>query len=774
MSKIAEHYLEVDPWVIAEKGLHRERARVSESIFAVSNEFMGVRGYFEEGYSGERMQGAYFNGVFEEEAVPPTEFKGIVKRTHFMVNACDWLHTRIRLDGETLDLARSRFRDFERRLDMREGILRRSFIWRTRAGKELRLRFARFTSMSRAHLAYQRIEAEPLNFSGLVEITMGIDFDTRHNEFDRGNLWPAVRAGAAGGTLAVLGQTGKSRHRVFAAMRLQGDRIRDARVVKAGKFIGRSFALPLRAGEVATVDRLASFVTEKDPSIPDAAVWKRGVEQAGAFAATETFDRAAAAHRAYWDRQWKDLDVRIEGDPAAQQGLRFCIFNLHQAYHGVDPANNITAKGLTSEFYWGVTWWDTETYCLPFYLFNNPRAAKNLLAYRYRTLPQACERARQKDCRGARYPMCTIDGTEACYTWQHGDLEIHVSAAVAYGVWHYTQVTGDTAFLFAQGIEMLLQICRYYASRGAWSQRTQGFGFWFVMGPDEFHMGVNNNCYTNMMAQRIFRFTLATLARMRRESPARLRALERRVGLQPGEPREWKRMADRMIIRLDSRIGVYEQHDGFFDSPHLDCSKIPPADFPLYRNWAYFRIFRWDMLKQPDVLLLQFFFSHAFTPASKKANFDFYEPRCSHESSLSPGIHSILAAELGYHDKAYRYWEHAARLDLDDYNRNTSHGLHTTSMAAAWLNVVYGFGGMRSDGPVLSFNPSLPARWTSFRFRLKHRGSTLEVGITRDAATFSVVAGGPLAIEVFGRRRKAGRNGIRVPMPRARLGRKEP
>jgi maltose phosphorylase len=365
--------------------------------------------------------------------------------------------------------------------------------------------------------------------------------------------------------------------------------------------------------------------------------------------------------------------------------------------------------------------------------------------------------------------MGTIDGSEACFCWQHGDMQIHVSAAVAYGIWHYVHVTGDREFLRSRGLEVLMQICRYYASRGAWSQVTRQFGFWMVMGPDEFHMGVNNNCYTNFMARKCFQYTLDVIGQMKKNALAALDKVRTKLKLTDAELTQWRRIARGMYVPLDKKTGIHEQHDGFFNTPHLDWKKLPADQFPLYHHWAYLRIFRWDMIKQPDVLLLPYFFSHEYSDKQKKANYEYYEPRCAHESSLSPAVHSILAAELGKHKQAIDYWTYACRLDLDDYNRNTHEGLHTTSMAATWMNIVFGFGGMRTDGEVLSFKPTLPRRWKAFTFRILYREALLEVGIDRKQARFKVRRGPDVDVDVFGKRHTVTADGLTVAMPRNRV-----
>jgi len=769
VAKVAERYLDVDPWVIQETGFHPGHSEVSESIFSLGNEFMGVRGYFDEGYSGARLVGSYFNGVFEETDIAhPVTFLSFATLMRFMANTVDWLHTRFELDGETLDLAKSKFSQFRRRLDLRRGVLEREFVWTSPRGKQLRLAFQRFLSMTESHLGCQRITLTPLNFSGTVAVRVGVDFSPIHRAEGK-NFWTCPRMGRVGAVVAALGEARRSKNKVFSSFRLVSSVAAKPKLIKEEQYIGLALRLPLKKGLAATLDKLVVNHVEKNGKVSVDAVWKKGMAHAKRLAGA-TFDEALRRNDAYWQAVWNTLDVEISGDPVNQQGVRFSIFNMHQTYHGVDPSLNIAAKGLTGEAYNGHAFWDTETYCLPFYLFNNPKAARNLLGFRYNTLAGAMERARQFDCEGARYPMCTLDGTEACGVWQHGDLEIHVPGAVAYGIWHYVNVTGDREFLHEQGLEMLIQISRFFASRGAWSAKTGEFGFWFVMGPDEFHMAVNNNTYTNVLARKTFEWAIEGISEMKRSEPAAWRALAKKVGLKSGEPADWRKKARRMRVLLDTKTGVYEQHDGYFDAPHLDYHSIPVTDFPLYHHWAYDRLFRTDMIKQPDVLLLHFFFSHEFDEANKRVNYEYYEPRCSHESSLSPGVHSILAAELGMHNKAYEYWKYAARLDLDNYNRNSHSGLHITSMAASWLNVVYGFGGMRSDGRRLSFNPSLPATWKAFTFQVIYRGSVLSVRVTREEVMLRIVSGSAFSVDVFDKTVRVTKAGISLPMPARRLG----
>ncbi|OHB60492.1 MAG: glycoside hydrolase [Planctomycetes bacterium GWF2_42_9] len=776
MTKQATRYLEVDPWVIEEKDFYPKYSMVSESIFSLANEFMGVRGYFDEGYTGQTMVGSYFNGIFERFYIEhPFAHRGMASQEQKMLNSVDWLYTRLILDDETLDIANCKFTDFTRKLDLRTGVLTREFIWHNKKGKKLRLKFERFLSMDYHQLGFQRITFEPLNFSGIIKVESGLDFNLIHHNtsgfkskpFE--SLWVCRKKGRQNNITAILSQIPVSQHTVFCAFKLDLPDKTKCKQNQDEKFISQSFEIKLQQGQKTHFDKTAVGVTEKNPNVPYRTLWNIGIEKTSKLREID-FDNALEKQKKYWSDVWEKLDIKIEGDSLNQQGIRFCIFNLHQTYHGVDSSLNVPAKGLSGDGYDGKTWWDTETYCLPFYMFNNPKAAKNLLDYRYKTLPQACERSKEVDgCKGARYPMSTIDGIETCYVWQHGDLEIHVSAAVVYGIWHYDKIIGDKEFLYTKGIEMLLEICRYHASRGSFSQKTGEFGFWNVMGPDEFHMQVNNNAYTNCMAKKMFEYTLDVVKEMHVKSPQQLRKVAKKINLNESELKGWINKARKMRTNFDKKTEMFEQHDGFFDLPHIDCRSISPEEYPIYSHWPYLKIFRYDMCKQPDALLLLFFFGNDYSKQCKKTNYEYYESRCSHESSLSPAIHSILAAELGKHKEAYKFFAHATRLDLDDYNRNAWAGLHITSMAGAWMNIVQGFGGMRTDGNTLSFAPSIPAKWKAFSFKILYNDTVLEVRIDRKYAYFITSNENTIQIQVFNKKYKVNKSGISVKLPAGRI-----
>jgi maltose phosphorylase len=744
MGKIANQYLLVHPWKIIEEGFQTDQSQVSESLFSLANEYQGVRGFFEEGYSDENLVGVYLNGIYEEHFAEPVSYKGISNRLCFMVNTVNWLYTHIELDGETLDLAKSKFSNFRRELDFRSGELRRELIWETTSGKKVRLTFLRLLSMKAKELAYQQISIMPLDFSGKITLTLGLDFSVPHRSFMQ-NFWDCPRKEAS----AILGVSKNIHHPLFAGMKVTGET--EPIHIEAEKFVGTRLEVQLIKGQESTISRAVIVQSAKDPQQTLEAAWEQGISQLQA--STMTYAEVYKNNVAYWKSFWEKSDITIDGDEETQQGIRFCIFQMQQTYRGVIAGANIGAKGLTGEAYNGNAFWDTETYCLPFYLFNNPVAAKSLVDFRYKTLSQAFARAKELDCEGACYPVATIDGTESCTLWQHASLQLQPTTAVAYSIAHYVKVTGDLDFLKTKGVEMLIEICRFLASRGQWSAKGN-FGYYAVMGPDEFQMMVNHNAYTNYMAKRTFEFTLHLVDTI---DGKKLRCSH-------AERETWRSMAEKMFIPYDKETGLYEQHEGYFNLPHIEIDSIPMEEFPLYHHWSYDRIYRNDMIKQPDVLMFMFLYNQSFPLEEKQVNYDYYEPRCIHESSLSPSVHSILASELGRHAEAFDFFRFATRIDLDNYNRNTGEGIHTTSIAAAWMNIVYGFGGMRSDGDSLLFNPSIPPHWNGYSFQVVYRGSVIRVEVTQTEARLRVVNGWSVRIKVRGDEIELDQAGISIPI----------
>lgn len=742
MAKVANHYFKVDPFCIVEEGFNPEYSLTAEAVFSLGNEYMGVRGYFEEGYSGARLLGSYFNGVYERREAEAQGYKGIAKETEFMVNALDWLYLRIYAGDEKLDLEEADFRDFKRTLDMKTGLLSREFIWKTNLG-EIAIKMERLISMVHNEEAGQRLTVTSLDYAGEVTVCAGLDFGTTHGT-EKKSLWDCVEKKAQNDGCHIKSRTKTTAMEVESFCTLQGSMKQKGNVTpveeEKAAYVKYSFALAPK--EVLDLEKVVYNVTPMSNT---------GEKKANPEECLQDmcFEKLLKENSSWWQQTWEKSDIEITGDEENQQGIRFCIFQMFQTYHGAVRGTNIGAKGLTGEAYNGNAFWDTETYCLPFFLFHDREAAKNLLYFRYATLEEAKKRAKDLDCEGAFYPIATISGRECCNLWQHASLQLQASTAVAYGIWLYEKITKDTSFTEEYGLVMLIEICRMLAVRGDYNIDGSRYGYYGVMGPDEFQMMVNHNCYTNYMGQFTFRYTLQVIKRMKEESAECFERIAKKEGLKEEECLDWQKKADAMYIPYDGSKKLYQQHEGYFDLPHIDVDAIPVEEFPLYHHWTYDRIYRNDMIKQPDVLMFLFLFNSSFPEDVIKSNYEYYEPRCIHESSLSPSVHSILAAQLHKPEEAFEFFRFATRMDLDNYNRNTGEGLHTTSIAAAWMNIVYGFGGLRSDGEILSLAPSIPDSWQGYKFRIVYDNEVLCVEVKKNKVMLKTLKGGSIRLSLY-------------------------
>lgn len=763
MGKVADRYFRTAPWSVIEEGFCPEYSKTAESVFSLGNEYMGIRGFFEEGYSGQSMIGNYFNRIYERKKFDKS-YKGIVDTQEFMVNAVNWLYTRIEMDGETLDLAVSSYRDFRRELNMKSGVLTRSFVWQLKSGREVMVRFERFLSMTNPHLGGQKITLQPYGFRGSCIVTAGLDNSPIHYSAKE-NMWICKEKTSDDGTLTLYAQTKNTGQSVLSCSQIETDG-QYIETQEDEKKIANVYRLQLETDRETVFWRMTGNYVSRES---DDGKKKEdcGPRSLGRGSAAELYEKEKTRSAGWWKEIWKRADIEIRGDEVNQQGIRFCIFQMFQTYHGAHKGDNIGAKGLTGEAYNGNAFWDTETYCLPFFLFNYMDAARNLIDFRYLTLSEAKNRAAELDCEGAFYPIATISGRECCNLWQHASLQLQASTAVAYGIWMYDRMTEDREYLYTRGVEMLIEISRMLATRGDWSQKDGSYGYYCVMGPDEFQMMVNHNFYTNAMAKFTFRYTCEVLGGMKQEHTAHYGAVCAKTGLEEAEIEKWRKMERAMYIPYDPETKLFEQHEGYFSLPHIDVDKIPNEDFPLYSSWSYDRIYRNDMIKQPDVLMLMLLFNSCFDEEQLRRNYEYYEPRCIHESSLSPSVHSILASQLGKSRDSYEFFKFATRMDLDNYNRNTQEGLHITSIAAAWMNIVYGFGGMRTDGPILGFAPVLPAQWEGYCFCVTYRGTPIRLDISREQARIWTEDGRKVSIRVYGIDRCIGAEPLVLNIPAA-------
>lgn len=752
-----KNYIVHDAWNIIEKGFDPTLNRISESIFSIGNGRMGQRANFEERYSGDSLQGSYIAGVYYPDKTRVGWWKnGYPEYFAKVLNAANWIGINIMVDGAPLDLHTMEVNHFERVLHMKEGYLSRQFTARFTDGREVAVEAVRFCSLVDDECGAIRYRITARNFSGVLGITPYVDGGIRNADSNYDELFwePVSKRGSECRALLTM-RTKKTDFWVTTGMHyeLSSEKIAlepQEVAIERPDFVGKSVSIDIRSGQSVEIRKYAVNLSSENH--PKSEMEDRA-EQLLDRVVTKGFDRLLAEQAAAWARKWAESDIHIEGDVAAQQAIRFNIFQLHQTYTGEDDRLNIGPKGFTGEKYGGSTYWDTEAYCLPFYLATAPQqVARNLLVYRYKHLPKAIANAEKLGfgAGAALYPMVTINGEECHNEWEITFEEIHRNGAIAFAIYNYVRYTGDAAYLAEYGLEVLIAIARFWAQRVNWSEVRQRYVLLGVTGPNEYENNVNNNWYTNTIASWCLEYTLAALAEVQVTASDSYVAIVAKTALQTTETDHWKVIIDKMYYPVDETQDIFLQQDGFLDKELVAVTDIPLDQRPLNQHWSWDRILRSCFIKQADVLQGLYLLEDRFDIETIRRNYDFYEPFTVHESSLSPCVHAILAAKLGDGQRAYRFYLRTARLDLDDYNNDTEDGLHITSMAGTWMSVVEGFAGMRVRDGQLHFHPMLPEKWQAYTFKIRFRGGVLTVHITSTHITFSNGGGQPTTVNVFG------------------------
>lgn len=750
-----KQYLKVDPWSILEESFDPANHEISESIFSIGNGYMGQRANFEEQYSGSSLQGSYMAGVYYPDKTRVGWWKnGYPEYFAKVLNSTNWIGINVFVDGVALDLAECQVKDFVRELNMKEGYLYRRFTAVMKDGKELAVEALRFVSIVRHEIGAIRYAVTPLNFNGELRFAPYLDGDVMNKDSNyEEKFWLEVEKSAGTDVSYLTVKTKKLDFHVTSVMAFdveQGGKSLELTPAfhEQEKFVSAEVAVAAVSGETVTLYKYVANVTSRDHGLGE--LVKAG--KAALHSAKEAgFDALKREQAEAWAKKWEMSDIIIEGDVAAQQAIRFNIFQLNQTYSGEDDRLNIGPKGFTGEKYGGSTYWDTEAYCLPFYLSTaESDIARNLLIYRYKHLEKAKENARKLGfTKGALYPMVTMNGEECHNEWEITFEEIHRNGAIAYAIYNYVNYTGDKAYLGEYGLEVLVEISRFWEERVNFSQVKGKYVMLGVTGPNEYENNVNNNWYTNRIAAWTLEYTLEVLEELKAQDAAHYAALVEKLGLQEAETKQWQHIIDNMYYPYDEERGVFLQQDGFLDKELIQVKDLDPKHLPLNQNWSWDRILRSCFIKQADVLQGLYFLSDRYDLDTKKRNFDFYEPMTVHESSLSPCVHAILACELGYQEKAYEMYLRTARLDLDNYNNDTEDGCHITSMAGTWMAIVQGFGGLRVHEGELVLRPFIPSHWTSFSFKVMFRGARLKVNATADSIIVTNESDTPAAIRIY-------------------------
>ncbi len=768
----------VDPWRLTETRYAEDG--VAETLFAVSNGYLGLRGNHIEG-RGAHEHGTFINGLHETWPIRHAEQAyGFAEVGQTIVNAPDAKIMRLYVDDEPLSFDEADVREYRRSLDMRTGVLERDVLWVTPSGKRIRMRDERIVSFEERHLAIIRLEVTVENSDAPVTVSCQL-----LNRQDGGTVYTGDPMGKKKASFDPR-KTEKITERVLEPAEYWQDGLRSAlsyRVADSGmtvalvadhvietdneysarQFIESDIAknvirVQAKAGIPIRITKLVSYHTSR--GVPPHELidrCRRSLDRAAIEGVEEQFRKQEDWLAGFWERS----DVQIEGHDDLQQATRWCLFQLAQAAARAD-GTGVPAKGLTGSGYSGHYFWDTEIYVLPFLTYTTPQWARNALRARVLMLPAARRRAAQLNEAGALFPWRTINGEEASAYYAAGTAQYHINADINFALGKYVRATGDDEFLHREGVDVVVETARLWATLGFWrtsngapsKDMTHRDGDIFhihgVTGPDEYTTVVNDNLFTNVMARHNLRYAAKIVHEIAEADPAAYDALVERTGLDAGEPEAWDRAAEAINIPFSESLGIHPQDAMFLEREVWDLANTPDDQRPLLLHFHPLVIYRFQVLKQADVVLALFLQGNHFTAEEKLADFQYYDPLTTGDSTLSAVVQAILAAEVGYQDLALEYFQHALFVDLGNLHQNSSDGVHVASAGGVWTTLVCGFGGMRDHAGELSFDPRLPAEWPSLSYPLQWRGTTLQVTLTREELRVVAKDGDPVTFSVRG------------------------
>jgi alpha,alpha-trehalose phosphorylase len=748
---IRQSAYEVEPWRIREAQLNLGMLAQSESVFSLSNGHIGLRGNLDEG-DPHGMPGTYLNSVYETRPLPHAESAyGYPESGQTILNVTNGKLIRLLVGDEPFDVRYGTLHFHERVLDLQAGTLSREALWSSPAGQQVRITSVRMVSLTQRAVAAVRYTVEPV--SGPIRLVVQSELVANEALPDPGN---DPRTGAALPTLPLvceectssndnqyrvmlIHRTRRSGLRLAAGMAHEIEAPETMRVhTEAYPDVGRcTIAAQIEPGEQLRVVKYIGYGWSSQRSRP---ALHTQVNAALAVAQMTGWSGLAAEQRQYLDNFWAGADVDVDGDPQIQQAVRFGLFHILQA-GACARSRPIASKGLTGSGYDGHTFWDTETFVLPVLTYTAPEAAAGVLRWRHMVLPEARQRAADLGLAGAAFPWRTIRGQECSGYWPAGTAAFHINADIADAVLRYVDATGDTGFERDMGLELLVETARMWCQLGHFDSQRQ-FRIDGVTGPDEYSAAMDNNIYTNLMAQQNLTAAAAVAAQYPDEAA--------RLGVDGPEMASWRAAAEAMTIPYDPELGVHQQHENFTKHADWDFTGTPPDQYPLMLHYPYFELYRRQVVKQADLVLAMHLLPDAFTQEQMARNFAYYEARTVRDSSLSSCSQAVLAAQTGHLDLAHDYLAEGALIDLQDRHHNTRDGLHMAALAGAWTAVVVGFGGMRARRGTLAFSPRVPDGITRLAFRLRYRGRRLRVTVTSDEARYELLDGEPLGITHYG------------------------
>jgi maltose phosphorylase len=752
-----QDYIKPDNWSIIEEGFDAERVKSSESLFSIGNGAMGQRANFEENYTGHTFQGSYIAGIYYPDKTKVGWWKnGYPEYFAKVLNAPNWIGIDIEINGDNLDLNTcSNIQNFRRELNMKEGWYHRSFEATLPNGTEVSVNVRRFLSLDLDETGVINFEITPLNKDAKIIYQPYIDAGVTNEDANwEEKFWEPLDVKHSGNEAFVTARTFKTHFVATTFMQntilLNGENLNLAaeNTDSNSEKVQFTYRATVAKGQKSAIQKIGGYTVSLNHDNTKAAA-----ENVIQSALAKGYDKLLKDQIDAWAKIWEMSDITIDGDVKAQQGIRFNIFQLNQTYLGKDSRLNIGPKGFTGEKYGGSTYWDTEAYCIPFYMATKDQeVARNLLTYRYNQLDKAIENAAKLGFTNgaALYPMVTMNGEECHNEWEITFEEIHRNGAIAFAIFNYNRFTGDYSYIPEKGLEVLIGIARFWHQRANFSTKLNQYVILGVTGPNEYENNVNNNFYTNYIAKWCLDYTYAQIQKVAQEYPSDHKRISEKVKISDAELQSWKKVADKMYFPYSEEHQVYLQQDGFLDKDLVRVADLDRSQRPINQKWSWDRILRSPYIKQADVLQGFYFFEDDFTTEELKRNFEFYESFTVHESSLSPCVHSIQAAVLDKMDMAYTFYLRTSRLDLDDYNKEVEEGCHITSMAGTWMSIVEGFGGMRVKNDALHFTPRIPKEWKGYSFKINFRNQILKVAVHQNETKFSIDGDKDLTVYVNG------------------------
>ncbi len=711
-------------WTIIEDSFNPDQQHHKETLFTIGNGYLSTRGAFEEGYPADH-RATFVHGIFDDVPIVFTE----------LANAPDWLPLAIYLDGERFSLNSGTLQYYQRTLDLKSGLLTRQVRWVSPSGKGVYLTFERFASLADEHLLCLRCRAVP-DFDGRLEFRLSFNGNTENEGFAH---WRWVEQGLRQGDIVFLrDRTRKTGHDLALAMHVIYSRPPDTDVFcDVENMPTQMLSFSTVRNEEIIVEKYVGVATSRDSADPVSLAVEH-VSQ------SPRWEQAFSTHRQAWQVEWDQMDITIEGDDEAQLAVRASLFQLFIAAPRHDDRVNIGAKTLSGFGYRGHSFWDTEIFMLPVFIYTAPHIARNLLNYRYQRLPAARDKACANGYEGAQFPWESADtGEEVTPTWvPHysdrtksiriwtGDIEIHISADIAFAACLYWKVTGDDAWFIERGAEIVLDTAKFWASRAEWNADKEKYEYNDVIGPDEYHDHVDNNFYTNYMACWNLKTALEVLAWLRSTTPSRAEELEGFLELTSDRLASWKDVITRMYLPVQPD-GLIEQFDGYFKRQDIDLAALEPRQISAQVYFGIEGCNETQILKQPDVLMLPYVMWDEFDHPQVKVNYDYYSPRTDFSlgSSLGPSIQATLTSRLGNSQTAYEFFRQAARADLQDVRGNSGDGIHGASAGGIWQAVVLGFSGLKLFSDHWEVHPCLPSHWKRLSFHFSHLGKLQTVDI---------------------------------------------